>query len=157
MLQKILLYFRKSIKKSIDNIRNERLRHNLLQAIPFWVASFVTGIVAVLYAKLFEWGENILHAAVKWNKWSLFILMPVCFVLSWWLVKRYAPYARGSGIPQVMAAVDLSNKRENHHIPKFLSLKILFIKVISSIILVIGGGAIGREGPTLQIAGSIFT
>jgi H+/Cl- antiporter ClcA len=30
------------------------------------------------------------------------------------------------------------------------------VKFISSIILVIGGGAIGREGPTIQISGSIF-
>ena len=157
MLQSIINYFRQSIKKSIDNIRNEKLRHNLLQAIPFWIASFVTGVAAVIYAKIFKWGEDLLAFIIDWNKAAIFIVMPTAFVLSWWLVKRFAPYARGSGIPQVMASVDMANKRENHLIHHFLSLKILLIKVISSVILVIGGGAIGREGPTLQIAGSIFT
>lgn len=156
MLQTIINYFRTSTKNAIDNIRNERLRHNLLQAIPFWIASFATGIAAVLYAQVFKWGEDLLAYIIDWNKAAIFVVMPFCFVLSWWLVKRFAPYARGSGIPQVMASVDMSNKRENHLIHHFLSLKILFIKVLSSVVLVIGGGAVGREGPTLQIAGSIF-
>ena len=37
-----------------------------------------------------------------------------------------------------------------------LSIKILIVKIVSSIILIVGGGAIGREGPTIQIAGSVF-
>ena len=83
-------------------------------------------------------------------------MAPVCFVLSWWLVKKYAPYAKGSGIPQVMAAVELANPKEHHKIKYLLSVKIIIFKMLSSVILVIGGGAIGREGPTIQIAGSVF-
>ncbi len=37
-----------------------------------------------------------------------------------------------------------------------LGFRIIIVKVISSLLSVLGGGAIGREGPTLQIAGSIF-
>jgi H+/Cl- antiporter ClcA len=37
-----------------------------------------------------------------------------------------------------------------------LSLKIIVFKIISSVVLVIGGGAVGREGPTIQMAGSVF-
>jgi H+/Cl- antiporter ClcA len=32
----------------------------------------------------------------------------------------------------------------------------LVTKIISSLLMILGGGAIGREGPTIQIAGSIF-
>ncbi len=156
MLQNILRYFRRSIKNSIDNIRNERLRHNMLQAIPFWISSFITGIVAVGYARIYKWAEDFLSFLMGWQKWSVFIVMPLCFVLSWWLVKKFAPYARGSGIPQVMAAVELANPKENRFLYRFLSLKIFLIKIISSVIFVMGGGAVGREGPTIQIAGSIF-
>ena len=152
----ILRYIRKKLKNSFDNIRNEQLKHNLLQAIPFWIGSVITGAFAVLYALIFSWGEKLLDLIFKWNAWTIFILTPTAFVLSWWLVKRYAPYAKGSGIPQVMAAIELANPKEHSKIPTLLSLRILFIKIISSTIMVIGGGAIGREGPTIQVAGSVF-
>jgi H+/Cl- antiporter ClcA len=35
-------------------------------------------------------------------------------------------------------------------------MRIIFIKVLSSLVMVLGGGVIGREGPTIQIAGSVF-
>lgn len=97
-----------------------------------------------------------MHAMMKWHSWLIFIVAPVAFVLSWWLVKRFSPYAKGSGIPQVMAAVELANPKEHRKISHLLSIKIMIFKVLSSVILVIGGGAVGREGPTIQIAGSVF-
>lgn len=155
-MRRIFIYFRNSLKKSFDNIRNEQLKHNLLQAIPFWIGSVITGFFAVMYAKIFAWGENLLHFILNWHDWMIFLIAPVGFVLSWWLVKEFAPYAKGSGIPQVMAAVELANPKEHKKIRSLLSLKIIVFKILSSVILVIGGGAVGREGPTIQIAGSIF-
>lgn len=153
---KIFTYFRRTLKKSFDNIRNEQLKYNLLQAIPFWIGSVITGFFAVMYAKIFSWGENLLHFILDWHDWMIFIIAPIGFVLSWWLVKEFAPNAKGSGIPQVMASVELANPKEHKLIKGFLSIKIIFFKIISSVILVIGGGAVGREGPTIQIAGSVF-
>lgn len=155
-MRQIFNFVRQSIKKSFDNIRNEKLKHNLLQAIPFWIGSFITGLFAVLYAQLFQWGESLMHVIINWHKWLIFIIAPVAFVLSWWIVKRFSPYAKGSGIPQVMAAVELANPKEHSKISHLLSIKIIIFKVISSVLLVIGGGAVGREGPTIQIAGSVF-
>ncbi|RKT02053.1 chloride channel protein [Chryseobacterium defluvii] len=153
---KILIHIRKGLKKSFDNIRNERLKHNLLQAIPFWIGSVITGFFAVMYAKIFAWGEKLLHLILDWHDWMIFIIAPIGFVISWWLVKEFAPNAKGSGIPQVMAAVELANPKEHTLIRSFLSLKIIVFKILSSVVLVIGGGAVGREGPTIQIAGSVF-
>lgn len=153
---KIFNRLRRSLKKSFDNIRNEQLKHNLLQAIPFWIGSVITGFFAVMYAKIFAWSENLLHFILDWHDWMIFIIAPIGFVLSWWLVKEFAPNAKGSGIPQVMAAVELANPKEHRKIRSLLSIKIIVFKIISSVVLVIGGGAVGREGPTIQIAGSIF-
>lgn len=155
-MRRILIYIRKGLKKSFDNIRNEQLKHNLLQAIPFWIGSVITGFFAVMYAKIFAWGENLLHFILNWHDWMILFIAPVGFVLSWWLVKEFAPYAKGSGIPQVMAAVELANPKEHKKIRSLLSIKIIVFKILSSVILVIGGGAVGREGPTIQIAGSVF-
>lgn len=153
---KIFILIKKSLKNSFDNIRNEQLKHNLLQAIPFWIGSVITGFFAVMYAQVFAWGEHLMNFIFNWHAWMIFIIAPVGFVLSWWLVKEFAPNAKGSGIPQVMAAVELANPKEHRKIRNLLSIKIIFFKILSSVILVIGGGAVGREGPTIQIAGSVF-
>src|SRR5437764_11610103 len=55
-----------------------------------------------------------------------------------------------------MAAIDLATPRNNHLVDKLLSLRIIIVKMVSSLVLISGGAAIGREGPTIQIAGSIF-
>lgn len=152
----IFAYLRQSIKRSFDNLHNEKLKNNLLQAVPFWIGSLITGVFAVLYAKAFTWGEALMNLIFDWHAWMIFIITPAAFVLSWWLVKSFAPYAKGSGIPQVMAAVELANPKEHSKIRHLLSLKIIVFKVLSSLALIIGGGAVGREGPTIQIAGSVF-
>lgn len=153
---KIFALIKRSLKNSFDNIRNEQLKHNLLQAIPFWIGSVITGFFAVMYAQVFAWGEHLMNFIFDWHAWMIFIIAPVGFVLSWWLVKEFAPNAKGSGIPQVMAAVELANPKEHRKIRNLLSIKIIFFKILSSVVLVIGGGAVGREGPTIQIAGSVF-
>jgi H+/Cl- antiporter ClcA len=147
---------RLAAKKAFDRIRNEKLKNNLLQAIPFWVASLVTGLVAVLYARMFALAEKGTAYVIHLHGWLLFILTPACFVTAWWLVKQFAPYARGSGIPQVMAAIELATPKYNEKVNKLLNLKVVVVKILSSLVMALGGGVIGREGPTIQIAGSIF-
>jgi H+/Cl- antiporter ClcA len=139
-----------------DRLDKTGVRKNLLQSLPFWIASAITGLVAVFYAKLFSLAEiTVLWFAGKaW--WALFITCPLFFFLGWYVVNRFAPAARGSGIPQVMAAIQLSNPIENHKVGYLLGLKIMVVKIIGSLFMVLGGGAIGREGPTIQIAGSVF-
>jgi H+/Cl- antiporter ClcA len=88
--------------------------------------------------------------------WMLFIIAPVCFVAAWWVVNKFSPNARGSGIPQVMAAVELATPKYIDKVNKLLSLRVIFFKILSSLIMVFGGGVVGREGPTIQIAGSVF-
>lgn len=129
---------------------------NVLQALPYWVASLITGLIAVYYAKLFAYAESLSLSIVHRYDWAIFIITPVCFVLAWWLVKRFDNKAGGSGIPQVMAAIELASPRYNYLVDKFLGIKTIIIKVLSSILMIFGGGAIGREGPTVQIAGSVF-
>lgn len=148
--------FRTRAKKLFDRIASDRIKTNLLQAIPFWVASLFTGLIAVLFTKLFIYAEQGTHSIFKHNAWLFFIITPVCFVIAWWVVKKFAPYARGSGIPQVMASIELANSKDDKKVNKFLSLRIIIVQMFSSLVLVFGGGVIGREGPTIQIAGSVF-
>jgi len=147
---------RRRAKILFDKIGSEKFKNGLLQALPFWVASLITGLAAVAYSKIFSLAEKGTHFIFGHSPFLFFIITPVCFVLSWWVVKRFAYFARGSGIPQVMAAIEISSPNSDKSLRPLLSIKIILVKVCSSIIMVFGGGAIGREGPTIQIAGSVF-
>ncbi len=136
--------------------RGARAKANILLPLPYWIASLLTGLVAVAYTKLFGLGERLSFYLFHLHEWLIFIVTPVCFLTAWWIVKKFAVYAKGSGIPQVMAAVEFANPKYDHRVDKLLSIKVMIVKIVSSLLMIVGGGAIGREGPTIQIAGCIF-
>lgn len=156
MKGKWLARARKKSKLVFDLVADERIRVHLLQAFPFWVASLLTGLVAVAYTRLFGYAEGLLQSLLHWHSAILFIVTPCCFYLAWMTVQKFAPNAKGSGIPQVMAAIEIATPAREQKLGKLLSLRIIVIKVVSSLLMVLGGGAVGREGPTIQISGSIF-
>ncbi len=55
-----------------------------------------------------------------------------------------------------MASIELATPKRHDKVDKLLSLKIIFIKIVSSLLMVASGGIVGREGPTIQISASIF-
>lgn len=135
---------------------NSQVKIQLLQFIPFFIAAAITGILAFGYAELFRYAEKMSHSLNTLHPFFVFVLTPACFLLSWWVVVQYAPNAKGSGIPQVMAALEISNPGKGKFINTLLSVRIAVIKIVSSVIKVVGGGIVGREGPTIQIASSVF-
>lgn len=147
---------KRQIKLITEVLATEKFKMGFLQAIPLWIASLLTGLIAVGYAGLFGYAEQLMKFFFHSYKWSIFILTPLCFLIGWWIVQKFGVNAKGSGIPQVMAAIDLSTPRYHEKIDKLLSLRIIITKIFSSIVMVLGGAAIGREGPTIQIAGSVF-
>lgn len=152
--------------KSIQNsnlfkkleLRARRAQHLLpLQDIPFWVSAFVVGIVAAAYSGLFEIAEHLLVEAYKVHVGWVYILSPICLVASWYLARTLAPQSQGSGIPQVLFCLDAIPKNEKKElVEEALSLRTILVKVVGSVLAVLGGGAVGREGPTVQISAAIL-
>ena len=64
-----------------------------------------------------------------------------------WLVRRYSPQAAGSGIPHVEAVL-------NRELPQAPFL-IIPMKFIAGVLAIGSGLALGREGPSVQMAGTI--
>src|ERR1700744_4728864 len=110
---------------------SERLKYNFLRAAPFWLGSFITGLIAVLYTRLFAWAEKGTAYIFHHSIYLFFIITPCCFILSWWLVRQFAPYSRGSGIPQVMAAIELSAPRTLDKVNRLLSIRVIVTKILS--------------------------
>ncbi len=126
------------------------------KAIPFWVASALTGLVAVAYEGLFVLVERAGKALVSPLPEIVFFTTPFFFVLAWFLTARFAANAGGSGIPQLLAAIDHAGTSRQGFVKYLLNIRIGLVKIGASLVLLLGGGAIGREGPTMQIAGSVF-
>jgi len=144
------------IKRIIATLNNEKVRIALQQSIPFWIASVITGLIAVFYTYLFGKAEALLEWITEKDHAWLFIITPIGFSLAYLIVAKWAPYAQGSGIPQLMASIELATPKTSHKVDRLLSLRIIVVKIISSLLMVLSGGVIGREGPTIQIAGAVF-
>jgi CIC family chloride channel protein len=63
------------------------------------------------------------------------------------LVYRFAPEARGHGVPEVMLAVHQNEGRIRGRVP--------LVKSLASAICIGSGGSVGREGPIVQIGSAI--
>jgi H+/Cl- antiporter ClcA len=132
------------------------VRRTIVLSLPLLAASVIVGVAAVAYAQVFAFVEHI--SRDLFTRWPIafLVLTPACFFLSLAVVGAFAPFARGSGIPQVMAALEFSERKDTASVTKLVGIRIIAVKIVSSLILLFGGGALGREGPTVQIAGSIF-
>lgn len=140
-----------------DSINILEIKNQILKLLPFWIAGSLTALVATQYAKLFSLAETLSLQMYETLGYGFIAIPPFFFFVSWFLVYRFAPKANGSGIPQLMASIDLLHKKNDQLVESLLSFKIIVVKILSSLLGVVGGGAIGREGPTLQISGSIFS
>jgi len=63
------------------------------------------------------------------------------------LVSRFAPEARGHGVPEVMLAVNRLGGRMRPQIP--------IVKSLASALCIGSGGSVGREGPIVQIGSAL--
>lgn len=136
-----------------------RLRHPTLQHASVWIGAIIVGICAVLYARLIAALQALYFQHFSSHPYWVSALSPVAFIGATFLVKQFAPHAKGSGIPQVLEAIEEANESSSAphvwHSP-LVSLRTAFFKILSSSLGILGGASIGREGPTVQIAASSF-
>lgn len=81
------------------------------------------------------------------------ILTPLLFVLVAGVTRRLAPNARGSGIPQVIAA---SKQVRQSSGQSLLDLLTAGLKLGLTIAVLFGGASVGREGPTVQVSAALM-
>jgi CIC family chloride channel protein len=94
----------------------------------------------------FHYDANVHTPASPWG-WGV-ILVPVAgSVVVAWLVKNFAPEAKGHGVPEVMDAIYYNEGR--------IRPRVAIVKSLASAVSIGSGGSVGREGPIVQI-GSAF-
>ena len=75
--------------------------------------------------------------------WFLLLAPVVAGAIYGPIVHRFAPEARGHGVPEVMYAVSHKGGR--------IAPQVTLVKALASALCIGGGGSVGREGPIVQI------
>ena len=121
--------------------------------IAMLVSAILIGLAALLFAKLGD-GAQAMFASLRRDYVYLpLVLTPLTFLLVSVLTRRFAREARGSGIPQVMAA---SRQPMGRIARALISLRAALAKIVLTVVALLGGASVGREGPTVQLAGAIM-
>jgi CIC family chloride channel protein len=143
--------------------KNETAKYKTLGLLNFSLLSVLIGVIAGLGAAVFRGLIALFHNLLFLGKLSLVydanahtppspwgpfvILVPVVGALAVaFLVKNFAPEAKGHGVPEVMDAI--------YYNKGVIRPVVAVIKSVASALSIGSGGAIGREGPIIQIGSS---
>lgn len=120
------------------------------------VLSFATlaGLSVVLLTWLSEHALAAFFALSAYSPWLTLVWTPTLTAALVWCTNRYFAGAAGSGIPQVLASLDVQTPPEQRHL--FISLKLAAAKIVLTVGGLFAGLATGREGPSVQVGAGIM-
>jgi CIC family chloride channel protein len=114
------------------------------------------GAGAGFAAVVFQLGMNLVYqhglVALSQRSFATFVVGSLAVIVSaslivGWLLNSFCPEAAGSGIPQLKAAFwkDFG----------FVPWNVVWVKFLAGIVSIGGGCSLGREGPSVQLAGAL--
>lgn len=141
-----------------DNLQNELLTwHQWRDRAVVMLCAAATGLLVVGFTLLSEaanHGHEWLRSRGTWAPWLMLLWTPLLTVglLCW--MRRFVPGAGGSGIPQVVRALEDDLQPEQRG--ALVSLRIALHKIALVSGGMLAGLSIGREGPTVQVGAGIM-
>lgn len=112
----------------------------------------IVGLVSVAFAFTANAANAAFHALAPQGVWVPFVVAPAGFAFVRWATLRFAPGSQGSGIPQAIAALASGEALRR----RLLSLPTAFGKIVLTVVGLLSGASIGREGPSVQVGASIM-
>lgn len=116
------------------------------------VGAIALGLAALIFARLADHANHLFLLLVGRWPYAPLALTPAAFAGLVWFTRRFAPDARGSGIPQIMAA----RFDPEGALRSLASIKTAAVKFGLTIGGLLVGASVGREGPTVQISATIM-
>jgi H+/Cl- antiporter ClcA len=119
----------------------------------FVLGGVAVGAVAVALAMLADLAQLAFAALLARSRYASLLVTPLGFALSVFLTSRFFPNSQGSGIPQAIAARQLTDQAVRG---RLVSMRIAIGKVLLTLLGLLCGASAGREGPTVQVGASIM-
>ena len=126
----------------------------LLLALLALIAGGASGLICAGFRLALMNADRFCEAAIAWSHdrgLAGFLLVTAgagsAVAAAAWLVRRFSPYASGSGIPQVEAALDGRLPPAPPHL--------ILVKFFGGVLAIGSGAALGREGPSVQMGAVI--
>ncbi|CAN7300739.1 chloride channel protein [Acidovorax sp. Leaf76] len=113
------------------------------------------GLCVVAFTLMADAAFELFMHIYHWRGgWAVLVWMPAVTVAVVWATRRWAPGAAGSGIPQVMTALEPALDANQRG--RFVSLWLSFAKIVLASAGFLAGLSIGREGPSVQVAAGVM-
>lgn len=134
-------------------MQTERLSRKTLALFFFLVGATLVSLVSLAFAKMADFA---IEQNAKWihaYPLAAFVITPLGLMLSVWLMRRFAPYTSGSGIPQVIASLTLPAGAAK---TRLIVLGETLLKIPLTFLGMLAGASIGREGPSVQVGAAVM-
>jgi H+/Cl- antiporter ClcA len=121
------------------------------------VYAVITGLVVVGFTLLAEAAMHGFQQIERWGPQGRYLVLvwtPLLTVALLWWTRRFVPGAMGSGIPQVMRALD--DDLQPGQRAWLVSLRVSLHKIALVSGGLFAGLSIGREGPTVQVGAGVM-
>lgn len=146
MMFKTILSRRRRRRFTVISART--LRHTV-----FLGGGVIVGAAAAALAVAADHAQSYFAILVSQWRYASLLVTPAGFMLSVFLATRYFRNSQGSGIPQVIAARHFKSTLAR---TTLVSPRIAIGKVLLTLLGLLCGGSVGREGPTVQVGASIM-
>ncbi len=115
--------------------------------------ALMVGLAALVFARAGDYAQHAFAQLGSSNPYLTLLITPLVFAAVAWLTGKIALEARGSGIPQVIAAARDPGGVEEQGL---ISLRAGIAKLALTVGALFGGASVGREGPTVQLGAAIM-
>lgn len=114
----------------------------------------LAGLAVVVFTWLTEHAISAFFSFQSQLWWGPLLWTPLCTAAIVWTTRKFFPGAAGSGIPQVLAALEPQVTGQSRKL--FVSLKLSIAKIFLTAWGLLAGLSVGREGPSVQIAAGVM-
>ncbi|ALX20760.1 chloride-channel protein [Bordetella pertussis] len=146
-----LVHLRRLARRKLCQMR--RVSHRTLSVSLLLGGAALVALVSLGFTQL---ADLALHWNRQWTAahgWLALIVTPCALAVLCWLTLRLAPYASGSGIPQVIAGLSLPPGGAQQ---RLVSLVQALWKIPLTFLAMLAGASVGREGPSVQVGAALM-
>lgn len=139
----------------LQNLRREMgAGRQWLDRVVVLTYAVLAGLAVVLFTLLADKAVELHHDLAGSVWWAPLVWTPALTALVVWSLRRWAPGAAGSGVPQVLTALDAGTPLAARS--RFVSLRLSVAKIFGVTGGLLAGLSIGRQGPSVQVAAGVM-